>query len=55
MRTFVEEAREELLERGISVPHSVPIGAMIEVPSAALTADLIAPGVLTFSHSERTT
>lgn len=45
VRTFVEEAREELLERGISVPHSVPIGAMIEVPSAALTADLIAPEV----------
>ncbi len=45
VRTFVEEAREELLERGLSVPHSVPIGAMIEVPSAALTADLIAPEV----------
>ena len=45
VRTFVEEARQELLERGISVPHSVPIGAMIEVPSAALTADLIAPEV----------
>ena len=45
VRTFVEEAREELLERGVTVPHSVPIGAMIEVPSAALTADLIAPEV----------
>jgi len=45
VRTFVEEAREELLERGVAVPHSVPIGAMIEVPSAALTADLIAPEV----------
>ncbi len=45
VRTFVEEARQELLERGIAVPHSVPIGAMIEVPSAALTADLIAPEV----------
>lgn len=45
VRAFVEEAREELLERGITVPHSVPIGAMIEVPSAALTADLIAPEV----------
>ncbi len=45
VRTFVEEARQELLERGIEVPHSVPIGAMIEVPSAALTADLIAPEV----------
>ncbi|MBK9372420.1 MAG: phosphoenolpyruvate--protein phosphotransferase [Holophagales bacterium] len=45
VRTFVEEAREELLERGVNVPHSVPIGAMIEVPSAAITADLIAPEV----------
>ncbi|MBK9088079.1 MAG: phosphoenolpyruvate--protein phosphotransferase [Holophagales bacterium] len=45
VRAFVEEARQELLERGIAVPHSVPIGAMIEVPSAALTADLIAPEV----------
>lgn len=45
VRTFVEEARQALLERGVAVPHSVPIGAMIEVPSAALTADLIAPEV----------
>ena len=45
VRTFVEEAGQELLERGIAVPEQVPIGAMIEVPSAALTADLIAPEV----------
>jgi phosphotransferase system enzyme I (PtsI) len=45
VRTFVEEAREELLERGVPVPDRVPIGAMIEVPSAAITADLIAPEV----------
>ncbi len=45
VRSFVEEAREELVERGIEVPDSVPIGAMIEVPSAAITADLIAPEV----------
>lgn len=45
VRTFVEEARAELADRGIVVPDSVPIGAMIEVPSAALTADLIAPEV----------
>ena len=35
VRAFVEEAREELLERGVEVPDHVPIGAMIEVPSAA--------------------
>ena len=45
IRAFVEESREELAERGIPVPHHVPIGAMIEVPSAAITADLIAPEV----------
>ena len=45
VRVFVEEARRELLERGVVVPDSVPIGTMIEVPSAAITADLIAPEV----------
>ena len=45
VRTFVEEARAELADRGVVVPDSVPIGAMIEVPSAAMTADLIAPEV----------
>ncbi len=45
VRAFVEEARTELADRGIVVPDSVPIGAMIEVPSAAMTADLIAPEV----------
>lgn len=45
VRSFVEEAREELLDRGVNVPDKVPIGAMIEVPSAAVTADLIAPEV----------
>ena len=45
VRSFVEEAREELVERGVPVPDRVPIGAMIEVPSAAITADLIAPEV----------
>jgi phosphotransferase system enzyme I (PtsI) len=45
VRAFVDEAREELLDRGVNVPEGVPIGAMIEVPSAAVTADLIAPEV----------
>jgi phosphotransferase system enzyme I (PtsI) len=45
VRAFVEEARAELADRGVVVPDSVPIGAMIEVPSAAMTADLIAPEV----------
>jgi phosphoenolpyruvate-protein phosphotransferase (PTS system enzyme I) len=45
VRSLLQEAREELLDRGVAVPDHVPLGAMIEVPSAAITADLIAPEV----------
>ena len=40
-RTAATQAREALAARGIAVP-DVPIGIMIEVPSAALTIDLLA-------------
>ena len=40
-RTAVAQARAALLARGLSAP-DVPIGVMIEVPSAALTIDLLA-------------
>jgi phosphoenolpyruvate-protein phosphotransferase (PTS system enzyme I) len=40
-RTLIDEARAELLDRGIDAP-TVPIGIMIEVPSAAFTASLLA-------------
>jgi phosphotransferase system enzyme I (PtsI) len=40
-RAAVVQATETLRGRGISVPN-VPIGIMIEVPSAALTVDLLA-------------
>jgi phosphotransferase system enzyme I (PtsI) len=40
-RLAVTRARESLRARGLSVP-DVPIGIMIEVPSAALTIDLLA-------------
>jgi phosphotransferase system enzyme I (PtsI) len=40
-KTVVAHAAEELRAKGISVP-DVPIGIMIEVPSAALTIDLLA-------------
>lgn len=40
-RTAVTQARQTLRTRGVSVP-DVPIGIMIEVPSAALTIDLLA-------------
>jgi phosphotransferase system enzyme I (PtsI) len=45
VRTLLKKAREDVLERGISVPDDIPLGAMIEVPSAAMTADLLAPEV----------
>jgi phosphotransferase system enzyme I (PtsI) len=41
-RQVLAEAAGELRQRGESAA-TVPVGAMIEVPSAALTADLIAP------------
>jgi phosphotransferase system enzyme I (PtsI) len=40
-RHLLLEAREELLSRGETVP-DVPVGIMIEVPSAAFTASLLA-------------
>ncbi len=43
VRELVKAAREDVLARGIAVPDDIPVGAMIEVPSAAITADLLAP------------
>ena len=40
-RTLIDQARQELEARGITAPE-VPIGIMIEVPSAAFTASLLA-------------
>jgi phosphotransferase system enzyme I (PtsI) len=40
-RTLLLEAQQELTSRGIAVPE-VPVGIMIEVPSAAFTASLLA-------------
>ena len=45
VRILLKKAREDVLERGIAVPDDIPLGAMIEVPSAAMTADLLAPEV----------
>lgn len=43
VREILEEVRSELVDRGVTVPEHVPLGAMIEVPSAAVLADKIAP------------
>lgn len=41
----VEEARDQLVEAGMPHAEEVPVGIMIEVPSAALIADLLASRV----------
>jgi len=46
---ILEECRKELGEEGIPCAGKVPVGIMIEIPSAALTADRIAPHADFFS------
>ena len=46
---FLEEAKNELRERGQPFNEDLEVGVMIEVPSAAITANLIAPQVDFFS------
>ncbi len=46
---MVEEAKSELKSRGIKYDENIKVGIMIETPSAALTADIIAPEVDFFS------
>lgn len=48
-KALLAEARAELVDRGTPHRADVELGIMIEVPSAALTADLIAPEVRFFS------
>jgi phosphotransferase system enzyme I (PtsI) len=47
-KALLAEARHELAARGIEAPH-VPVGIMIEVPSAAFTASLLAREVEFFT------
>ncbi|MGH7198082.1 MAG: phosphoenolpyruvate--protein phosphotransferase [Candidatus Omnitrophota bacterium] len=46
---LLEEARAELRSRRITFDEKMEVGAMIEIPSAALTSDIIAPEVDFFS------
>ena len=46
---LLEEAKTELVAAGLAFDPAVEVGVMIEIPSAALTADLIAPKVKFFS------
>ena len=46
---LLEECKNELKEKGLAFNASMEVGAMIEVPSAAMTADIIAKEVDFFS------
>ncbi len=46
---LLEECKAELAAAGLAFNAAVEVGVMIEIPSAALTADLIAPKVKFFS------
>jgi phosphotransferase system enzyme I (PtsI) len=48
-KALVEECKEDLRSRGEPFDPAVKIGVMIEMPSAALVADLVAPEVDFFS------
>jgi phosphoenolpyruvate-protein phosphotransferase (PTS system enzyme I) len=41
-KELLQEAKEELKERGLPFAKKVPVGCMIEVPSAAVISDLLA-------------
>ena len=46
---LLAEAQAELAQHGVPFDPDIEVGVMIEVPSAALTADLIAPHIKFFS------
>jgi len=46
---LLEECRQELKKEGLPCAEKLPVGVMIEIPSAALIADRIAPHVDFFS------
>ncbi len=46
---FLQEAKEELRQKGLEFNDKIAVGVMIEVPSAAMTADILAREVGFFS------
>ncbi|GGG67183.1 phosphoenolpyruvate--protein phosphotransferase [Paenibacillus radicis (ex Gao et al. 2016)] len=48
-KRILKEEKQLLIEAGVAVSESIEIGMMIEIPSAAISADLFAPHVDFFS------
>lgn len=48
-KAILEECKAELKEKGIEYDENIKVGVMIEIPSAAITADIIAKEVDFFS------
>lgn len=46
---MLQQAKDQLRAEGVPFNENIPIGVMIEIPSASLTAELIAPHVSFFS------
>jgi phosphotransferase system enzyme I (PtsI) len=42
VKVIVEDAKNELRSRGVAFDQEIPLGVMIEIPSAAVTADILA-------------